>query len=242
MLMVGDEPDGYLVLERRLRGEGFEIMTSSGGEALWSAHSSWKPDVVLLHLGLDRVEGFLLCERLRAVDPGIVIIIVSEHSSEDLVSGGLNAGADDYITKPFSLDVVLARIRAHLRAHRAAAGDRQLMEHGDLWIDVRNYVLRVKGEWVDLRPQEFRVLASLARSYGEPLSRREIVRRVGGKWRDDPSRTVDVHISRIRTAVEARSDYRYIHTVARLGYRFEPVPQKLSPSESRMVRSRKASI
>ena len=231
VLVVGDESDSLAGLDAYLSGQGFTVMRAKGEEEFRATHSSWKPNVILLDPGPDTVQGFLLCERVRAADPGVVIIVLSDHNSEEHEVWGLDAGADDYITKPFSLEVLLARIRANIRARRAA-GERRIVETGDLQIDVRNYAVWVKGNWVDLRPQEFRVLVSLAQSYGEPLSRQELVRRVGGQWRGNSSRTVDVQISRIRTAIETQSDYRYIHTVERLGYRFEPVRKEVSPSDN----------
>ena len=89
---------------------------------------------------------------------------------------------DDYITRPFSTNVLLARIRANVRGRWDAAGKRQIIEAGDLWLDARNYVVRVKDEWVELRPQEFRVLVVLAQSGGEPLSSKELSQRIPGQW------------------------------------------------------------
>ena len=97
------------------------------------------------------------------------------------------------------------------------------MEFGDLRLDTKNHATWVKGEWVDLRPQEFRLLVALARSPGLPLSRQELVRRTGLSWRGASSRTVDVNISRVRARIERASDYTYIHSVRGFGYRFEPV-------------------
>jgi DNA-binding response OmpR family regulator len=92
-------------------------------------------------------------------------------------------------------------------------------------LDAKNYATRVKGEWVDLRPQEFRLLVVLAQSSGIPLSRQELIQRAGATWRGASSRTVDMNISRIRTCVETPSDYTYIHSIRGVGYRFEPVPK-----------------
>jgi DNA-binding response OmpR family regulator len=123
--------------------------------------------------------------------------------------------------------VLLARVRAHLR-NRRAAGHQRILQYGDLWLDAKNYATRVKGDWVDLRPQEFRLLVALARSSGVPVSRRELIQRAGATWRGASSRTVDMNISRIRSCVETPSDYTYIHSIRGVGYRFEPVPSKTS--------------
>jgi DNA-binding response OmpR family regulator len=216
-------------LERLLHGEGFELMTSSGvEEAMRIVRSAWSPEVVLLDLPED--ERVSLCERIRVADQVVVIVALGASSSEEEIRS-LEAGADDYVAKPYSPALLLARIRANLRGRPSA--ERQVFEFGDLHLDVRNYVTRVKGEWVDLRPQEFRLLVALARAHGDPLSRKELVLRSGARWRGASSRTVDVNISRIRTAIESPSDYTYVHGVRGRGYRFEPVPKESFRVEAR---------
>jgi DNA-binding response OmpR family regulator len=216
-------------LESRLKHEGFEVMTATDmQEALQIAGSSWQPDVVLLDLNLPGVDGFSVCERFRTTNQRAVIFALGDGSQDDEVQS-LEAGAADYLSKPFSPEVLLARVRAHLRSRRAA-GDQRIIESGDLWLDAKNYATRVKGEWIDLRPQEFRVLVALAQSSGVPVSRRELERRAGTSWRGASSRTVDINISRIRARIETRSDYIYIHSVRGFGYRFEPVPKESTAS------------
>src|SRR5919202_1772785 len=214
-----------------LKHEGFEVMTAiDGQEALQIAGSSWQPDVVLLDLTLPKVTALPVFERVRAANRTAVIFVLSGDSEADEVRI-LEAGADDYLAKPFSPEVLLARIQAHLRrAH--LAGNQRILEAGDLRLDTKNYATWVKGEWIDLRPQEFRLLAALAQSSGVPLSRQELARRTGTSWRGSSSRTVDMNISRIRACVETPSDYTYIHSVRGFGYRFEPVAKKTSSHAS----------
>jgi DNA-binding response OmpR family regulator len=205
-----------------LEHEGFEVITAiDGQEALQIAGSSWQPDVVLLDLTPAKVDVFRVCERVRATNRIAVIFVLGGDSQEDEVRS-LYSGADDYLAKPFSPKVLLARLRAHLRRGRAT-GHGRILEFGDLRLDTKNHATWVKGEWVDLRPQEFRLLVALARSPGLPLSRQELVRRTGLSWRGASSRTVDVNISRVRARIERASDYTYIHSVRGFGYRFEPV-------------------
>jgi DNA-binding response OmpR family regulator len=219
-----------------LEYEGFKVMTATDGqEALQIAGSSWQPDVVLLDPTLPGVDGFSVYEQIRAKNRAAVILVLGDESEEDEVSS-LEAGADDYVAKRFSPEVLLARIRTHLRS-RQAAGNRRILQPGDLWLDTKNYATRVKGDWVDLRPQEFRLLTALAQSSGVPVSRRELVRRAGATWRGASSRTVDMNISRIRTCVETPSDYTYIHSIRGVGYRFEPVPKATSRQASPIKRS-----
>jgi DNA-binding response OmpR family regulator len=214
-----------------LEREGFEVLTATDGqEALQIAGSSWQPDVVLLDLTLPGVDGLSIYDQVRARNRAAVILVLGDESEEDEVSS-LEAGADDYVAKRFSPEVLLARVRAHLRSRRAA-GNQRILQSGDLWLDAKNYAVRVKGDWVDLRPQEFRLLIALARSSGVPVSRRELIRRAGATWRGASSRTVDMNISRIRTCVETPSDYTYIHSIRGVGYRFEPVLKETSSQAS----------
>jgi DNA-binding response OmpR family regulator len=227
MLLAADSvAEGFSVVGW-LEHEGFDVLTATDGqEALQIASSSWQPDVVLLDLTLPGVDGFSVYKQVRAKNRAAVILVLGDESGEDEVQS-LEAGADDYIAKRFSPEVLLARVRAHLRSRRAA-GNQRILQPGDLWLDAKNYATRVKGDWVDLRPQEFRLLVALARSSGVPVSRRELNRRAGATWRGASSRTVDVNISRIRSCVEAPSDYTYIHSIKGVGYRFEPIPKETS--------------
>jgi DNA-binding response OmpR family regulator len=211
--------------------EGFEVMTAiDGQEALQIAGSSWQPDIVLIDLALLKVDRFSVCERMRITNQRAVIVVLSDQPEVDEIRS-LETGADDYLAKPFSPEVLLARVRARLRGRRGA-GSQRVIRSGDLWLDTKNYATRVKGEWVELRPQEFRLLVALAQSLGVPVSRRELVRRSGSTWRGASSRTVDVNISRIRACVETPSDYTYIHTIRGVGYRFDPVPKETSSQAS----------
>jgi DNA-binding response OmpR family regulator len=219
-----------------LEREGFDVMTAADGqEALQIVCSSWQPEVVLLDLTLPGMNGSSLYKQVRTKNRTAVILVLGDESEEDEVQS-LEAGADDYVAKRFSPDVLLARVRAHLRSRRAA-GNQRILQPGDLWLDAKNYATRVKGEWVDLRPQEFRLLIALAQSSGVPVSRRELIRRAGATWRGASSRTVDMNISRIRACVETPSDYTYIHSIRGVGYRFEPIPKETSSQASSKKRS-----
>ncbi len=235
-LVAAENADEGASLARWLRGEGFEVMTAGDGqEAVQIAGSPWQPDVVLLDLTLPEVVS--VCERLRATDQKMVILVLNGDPDNEIRS--LESGADDYVAKPFSQEVLLARVRAHLRRGQAA-GSQRILEFGDLRLDTKNHAAWVKGEWVDLRPQEFRLLVALAQSPGVPVSRRELVRRTGTSWRGASSRTVDIHVSRIRARIETPSDYTYIHSIRGVGYRFEPVPKEApvssrTPSKHRAV-------
>ena len=188
-----------------LEREGFDVVSAADAEeALLIAGSSWQPDVVLLDPTLPGVDRFSDYEQFRARSRAAVIFVLGEGSETDEVRN-LEAGADDYVGKHISPEVLLARMRAHLRS-RQASGNQRILQPGDFWMDTKNYAVSVKGEWVELRPQEFRLLIALAQSSG--VSRQELVRRAGTTWRGVSSRTVDMNISRIRAFVEAPSDGR----------------------------------
>ena len=168
-----------------LEREGFDVITASDGqEALQIACSSWQPDVVLLDLELPGVDGFSVYKQIRAKNRRAVIFVLGDGSEVDEVRS-LEAGADDYAAKRFSPEVLLARVRTHLRSRRAA-GNQRILQPGDLWLDAKNYATRVKGEWVDLRPQEFRLLNSLGSVLGgarkssrvDPACRSDVARRL----------------------------------------------------------------
>ena len=215
-----------------LKHEGFEVTTAiNEQEVLQLAGSSWQPDIVLLDLTPPEVDVFSVCERLRDTNRTVVILVLGRDSEEDEIRS-LEAGGDDYIAKPFSLKVLLARVRAHLRRAYAITGNQRILQFRDLRLDAKNYATWVKGEWVDLRPQEFRLLIALAQSPGVPVSRQELAHRSGTRWHGVSSRTVDVNISRLRACVETPSDYTYIHSIRGVGYRFEPVPKETSSEAS----------
>ncbi len=232
LLVAAKSTDDGISLADWLKHEGFEDMTAvNGREALQIAGSSWQPDVLVLDLTSPEVGAFAVCERVRATNQRPVVFVLGKELREDEIRS-LEAGADDYLAKPFSLKVLLARIRAYLRrAH--VTGNQRILEVGDLWLDAKNYATRVMSEWVELRPQEFRPLMALAQSLGVPVSRRELLRRAGRSWRGASSRTVDINISRIRARVETHSDYTYIHSVRGVGYRFEPVTKEAPASSGR---------
>ncbi len=230
MVAAGNADEGAS-LARWLRREGFEVMTAGDGqEAVQIAGSAWQPDVVLLDLTLPEVDGFSVCERIRATNQKVVILVLGGDPDKNEIRS-LDSGADDYLAKPFPPEVLLARIRAHLRRGQST-GNQRILEFGDLRLDTKNYATWVKGEWVDLRLQEFRLLVALAQSLGVPVSRRELARQTGTIWRGASSRTVDINVSRIRARIETPSDYTYIHSVRGVGYRFEPVLKETSSKAS----------
>jgi DNA-binding response OmpR family regulator len=167
--------------------------------------------------------GIRVCEKIREEDWEVVIVMITAKDAEEDKVRGFEAGADDYVTKPFGMKELLARINANLKRSMGSPSMRgKILEFGDLWLDTKNFTARLKAEPLDLRPKEFEILAALASQPGELKSREELAKEVWGHVGVGYSRTIDVHIRRLRAALaEKKSDHEYVHTVRGLGYRFE---------------------
>ena len=225
ILIVEDDEVILGTLAYNLARQGFGVsQATTGAEALRLARKL-RPDLILLDLMLPGEEsGIEVCERIRELDADVVIVMVTAKDAEDDKVRGFEVGADDYVTKPFGMKELLARINANLR--RIEVGQRgKILEAGDLQLDTKNFTAHIKGEPLDLRLKEFELLAALASIPGELKSRVELAKEVWGHAGVGSSRTIDVHIRRIRAALEEKSSYRYIHTAWGLGYRFEAKPK-----------------
>ncbi len=224
ILIVEDDEVIMGTLAYNLSRQGFGVKgATTGAEALRMARKL-RPDLILLDLMLPGESGIEVCERIRERDQDVVIVMVTAKDAEEDKVRGFEVGADDYVTKPFSMKELLARINANLR--RIEPGKRgKLLEFGDLQLDTKNFAARIKGEPLDLRLKEFELLAALASKPETLRSREELAKEVWGDGTVGATRVIDVHIRRIRAALEERSSYRYIHTVRGLGYRFGAEPK-----------------
>jgi DNA-binding response OmpR family regulator len=224
ILIVEDDEVIMGTLAYNLSRGGYGISQATiGAEALRLARKM-RPDLILLDIMLPGEEsGIEVCERIRERDQEVVIVMITAKDSEEDKVRGFEAGADDYVTKPFGMKELQARINANLR--RIEVGQRgKILEAGDLQLDTKNYTARIKGNPLDLRLKEFGLLASLASAPGELKSREELAKEVWGHAGAGDSRVIDVHIRRLRAALEEKSSYEYIHTVRGLGYRFQVKP------------------
>ena len=219
ILIVEDDEVITGTLAYNLSRHGFGVKgATTGAEALRIARKM-RPDLILLDIMLPGESGIEVCERIRARDQAVVIVMITAKDAEEDKVRGFEAGADDYVTKPFSMKELVARINANLK--RSETGQRgKILEAGDLQLDTKNFTARVKGEPLDLRLKEFELLAALASAPGELKSREELAKEVWGHAGVGSSRTIDVHIRRLRAALEQKSSYKYIHTVRGGGYRF----------------------
>lgn len=227
ILVVEDDPIIRQTVEYALKRAGFDVAVATDGSEALECAAVRRPDLVLLDLMLPVMDGYQVAERLRSDDKEMAIIMVTALDQERDKVRGLDAGADDYITKPFSMEELLARVRANLRRVRtreALSGD-MTIERGDIVIEPRDFSVRVKGRQVKLRLKEFQLLLTLAQNEDGLCTRQMLAEQVWGYGHLSSSRTIDVHIRRLRQAVEEPSDYIYIHTLHGLGYRFEPTPK-----------------
>jgi len=231
ILIVEDDPIIRQTVDYAMRRAGFTTRSSGDGiEALQMAREA-RPDLILLDLMLPGIDGFEFAHEIRKTDPDVAIVMVTALGEERDTIRGLDAGADDYVTKPFSMETLLARVRANLRRVReraVLAGDESI-EAGDLVIEPSQLRATVAGEPVRLRLKEFQLLLALAREPGRLMTRQRIAQEVWGYDHLASSRTIDVHVRRLRQAVEDPSAFTYIHTVHGVGYRFEAVANETKP-------------
>jgi DNA-binding response OmpR family regulator len=223
ILIVEDDLVILNTLSYNLNRQGFEVHKATTGAEALSAARTLRPHLILLDLMLPGGSGIQACEKIREHDQEVVIVMITAKDAEEDKVRGFEVGADDYVTKPFGMKELLARINANLKRSMGSPSMRgKILEFGDLWLDTKNFTARLKAEPLDLRPKEFEILAALASQPGELKSREELAKEVWGHVGVGYSRTIDVHIRRLRAALaEKKSDHEYVHTVRGLGYRFE---------------------
>jgi len=222
VMVVEDEEAISQLLAYNLRAEGFDVVTvADGDEALLVAAES-EPDIVLLDWMLPNVSGVEICRqlRMRSATQALPVIMLTARGEEEDRLRGLETGADDYITKPFSVAEVVARIRAVLRrVSPALAGN--LVTQGDIVLDRETKRVRRAARAVTLGPTEFRLLDVLIQRPGRVYSREQLLDRVWGQDVYVEARTVDVHIGRLRKALTRKGENNPIRTVRSAGYAFD---------------------
>ena len=219
VLLVEDEPAQREVLRYNLEAEGFAVVIARDGEEAMERVAEGLPDLILLDWMLPHVSGIEVCRRLRLRPEtrGIPVIMLSARSEEVDKVRGLEMGADDYVIKPYSLVELMARLRAHLRRVRPAAGG-LVLEWGDISLDPETHRVLRGGAALKLGPTEFRLLATLLEKPGRVFSREQLLDRVWGRDIYVDSRTVDVHIGRLRKSLNALGGEDPLRTVRGAGY------------------------
>lgn len=219
-LVIEDDEAISDLVAAYLEQAGFDVLRESTGEGGLEAAERRQPRVVVLDLGLPDLDGLELCKRLRgSADVPILILTARDEEADRII--GLELGADDYVTKPFSPRELVARVRAVLRRVEPGPRDAQLLELGDLCIDLRSRRVTVGGSTVELRTLEFELLAELARRPGQVVSRDHLLDRVWGLSFAGGTRTVDVHVAQLRKKLGC---HHLIKTVRGVGYRMLESP------------------
>jgi DNA-binding response OmpR family regulator len=222
ILVVDDEPKIVQLVRDYLERAGFAVSTArDGNEALMRAHSE-RPDLIVLDLGLPGLDGLEVTRRLRR-DSGVpIIMLTARHEETDKVVG-LELGADDYVTKPFSPRELEARVRAVLRRDTGPA-DTELLRAGDLTLDIPRLRVEVSGRPVELTGTEFQLLAALARQPGRVFTRAQLLDAIHGVAFDSYERAIDAHVKNIRRKIEPDPRTpRFLLTVYGVGYRLTDV-------------------
>jgi DNA-binding response OmpR family regulator len=221
ILLVEDEPAFVETVRFQLQRAGYDVRVASDGNAALAAVQRAKPDLILLDLILPGLDGMEVCRRIRSTSTTPIIMLTARTGVGDKVTG-LEAGADDYVTKPIQTRELLARIKAALRrAHFPPAADTtMIMSIGDLRIDLGRHSVFVGDREVPLRAKEFEFLTYLARNAGQVVTREQIMQRVWGVDDAEDSRTVDVHMRWLREKIERDPSHpKLLQTVRNVGYR-----------------------
>jgi DNA-binding response OmpR family regulator len=218
ILIVEDEPEIVEILVSYLKRDGFLARSTTSGEEALAKLKSESFDLVLLDIMLPDLSGLEVCRQIRKVSSIPIIILTARDNETDRVVG-LEIGADDYITKPFSPREVVARVKAVLRRTQAASSEK-IIQVGDLSIDPLRYEVRVRGRQIELTSTEFKILEVLARNQGQVFTRLQLINQVQGYSFEGYERTVDAHIKNIRQKIESDPKQpRYIKTVYGVGYK-----------------------
>lgn len=220
ILVVDDEPKIVQLARDYLEHAGFTVVSASDGAEALSRARTDAPDLIVLDLGLPQLDGLDVARALRR-DSSVPIVILSGRSDESDKLVGLELGADDYLTKPFSPKELVARVRAVLRRIDRPAPTPDLIEAGDVTLDLRRMRVRVAERDVELTATEFQLLARLAREPGRVFTRSQLLDAVHGVAFESYERAIDAHVKNIRRKLEPDPRApRYVQTVHGVGYRF----------------------
>jgi len=219
ILVIDDEAQITRVLRAALSAQGYDVRTANDPEEGLRLFGDWPPDLVITDLMMPTMSGVEVCRLIRSQGSTPVLVLsVREHERSKVEA--LDAGADDYVTKPFSIQELLARVRAHLR--RAPERTAAALEAGDFVIDVRAHTMTVQGKPVHLTPKEFDLLLHLARNSGKVMTHRALLTAVWGAQSAHQPEYLRVFVGQLRKKLEGETGRQYIQTEPWVGYRFVP--------------------
>jgi two-component system KDP operon response regulator KdpE len=222
ILVVDDEPQITRVLRTTLTGSGYEVRTADDGHNGLRTAREWQPDLVITDVSMPNMDGIELCRQLRA-ESTLPIIVLSVKGEEKAKVDALDAGADDYVTKPIGMDELLARVRRNLvRTKPAADGAQRTITIGDFRIDADAFRVSIKNVEVRLTPKEFELLLYLARHAGRVVTHRALLLAIWGANSVEQPEHLRVLVGQLRKKIDAADAPRYIVTEPWVGYRFEP--------------------
>ncbi len=237
VLVIEDEEGIIHLLNLYLRDAGYIVVAARDGADGLAMHAREHPDLVILDIMLPALDGFEVCRRIRSWSKTPILMLTARGDEDDRIQG-LELGADDYLVKPFSPRELVSRVRAILRrvggqdggsAPRGQEGqsaqEKSVLSFPGLSVDILSRRVEVKGVEIMVTPTEFDILALLGQSPGRVFTREVLMNKIWGYDYYGDGHIVDVHISALRKKIEANSDYRYIKTVWRVGYKFEVAPR-----------------
>ncbi len=221
VLIVDDEPQITRVLRTALSTQGYSLRVAANGVEGMEAMHEWRPDLVITDLAMPQMDGVELCRSIRAISE-VPILVLSVRNQDRTKIEALDAGADDYVTKPFSIQELQARVRAQLRRRFASEPEaQQVIALGDFVIDIPQHRVMVRGQDVHLTPKQFDLLVVLAQHAGQVLTHRALLHAVWGSNADQPE-YLRVNVGQLRKKIETSDEPQYIITEPWIGYRFRP--------------------
>ena len=225
ILVVDDEPQLTRVLRTGLKSHGYDVRAAADGLAGFEAFNDWHPDLVITDLAMPNVDGLELCRRLRAISQ-VPIIVLSAKGEEKTKVEALDLGADDFVTKPFGINELLARVRASLRRANAppiTETTQTVLESGDFHVDLESRAITVRGKPVHLTPKEFDLLVYFIKHAGKVLTHRTLLAALWGGNYVEQNEYLRVFVGNVRKKIETEpAKPRYILTEPWIGYRFDP--------------------
>ena len=222
ILVIDDDANICELLRIFLENEGYKVKSASDGAEGIAAFKAYEPDLVLLDIMLPKKDGWQVCREIREMSQKPIIMITAKGEVFDKVLG-LELGADDFIVKPFDTKEISARVKAVLRRYTARdkADDDETVKFDNIEISLRKYELKLQGKTIDIPPKELELLYFLASNYNRVFTRDQLLDKVWGFDYLGDSRTVDVHVKRLREKLEGVSDNWNLKTVWGVGYKFE---------------------